>query len=148
MVRFFVDLRPFFIRIFYVVIDRSSLYCSPYQTIIVNKLLYLESTLFLPPRGNSRQSGVCWQVKNKINKPILKQTYALVSICWLIHGWKNVEFRCSTVVFKTRSSVNYTDKKEKKIFLILKEIQMGSVAKSYMRKGFLIYEEMRKYCIR
>jgi hypothetical protein len=38
-----------------------------------------------------------------------------------------------------------TDKKEKKIFLIYKEIQMGSVAKSYMRKGFLIYEEMRKY---
>ncbi len=26
-----------------------------------------------------------------------------------------------------------------------KEIQMGSVAKSYRRKGFLIYEEMRKY---
>jgi hypothetical protein len=26
-----------------------------------------------------------------------------------------------------------------------KEIQMGSVAKSYMRKGFLLYEEMRKY---
>ena len=25
------------------------------------------------------------------------------------------------------------------------EIQMGSVAMSYMRKGFLIYEEMRKY---
>jgi hypothetical protein len=25
------------------------------------------------------------------------------------------------------------------------EIQMGSAAKSYMRKGFLIYEEMRKY---
>ncbi len=24
---------------------------------------------------------------------------------------------------------------------------MGSVAKSYMRKGFLIYEEMRKYLI-
>ncbi len=32
-----------------------------------------------------------------------------------------------------------------KIFLIYKEIQMGSVAKSCMRKGFLIYEEMRKY---
>jgi hypothetical protein len=30
----------------------------------------------------------------------------------------------------------YTDKKKIKIF---------SVAKSYMRKGFLIYEEMRKY---
>ncbi len=39
----------------------------------------------------------------------------------------------------------YTDKKEKKIFLIYKEIQSGAVAKSYMRKGFLIYEEMRKY---
>ncbi len=39
----------------------------------------------------------------------------------------------------------YTDKKEKKIFLIYKEIQMGAVAKSYMRKVFLIHEEMRKY---
>jgi hypothetical protein len=36
-------------------------------------------------------------------------------------------------------------KKENKIFLINKEIQMASVAKSYMRKGFLIYEERRKY---
>ncbi len=26
-----------------------------------------------------------------------------------------------------------------------KEIKMGSVAKSFVRKGFLIYEEMRKY---
>jgi hypothetical protein len=26
-----------------------------------------------------------------------------------------------------------------------KEIQMGAIAKSYTRKGFLIYEEMRKY---
>ncbi len=33
----------------------------------------------------------------------------------------------------------YTDKKEKKMFLIYKETQMGAVAKSYMRKGFLIY---------
>ncbi len=38
-----------------------------------------------------------------------------------------------------------TDEKEHKIFLIYKEIQMGSGAKSYMRKGFLIYEEMHKY---
>jgi hypothetical protein len=29
--------------------------------------------------------------------------------------------------------------------LIYKEIQSRAVAKSYMRKGFLIYEEMRKY---
>ncbi len=35
-------------------------------------------------------------------------------------------------------------KKEKKIFLINKEIQMEAVAKSFMRKGFLIYEERRK----
>jgi hypothetical protein len=37
----------------------------------------------------------------------------------------------------------YTNKKEKKIFHICKEIQSGAVAKSYMRKGFLIYS-MRK----
>jgi hypothetical protein len=36
-------------------------------------------------------------------------------------------------------------KKENKIFLIYKEIQIGAVSKSYMRKGFLIYEEMIKY---
>jgi hypothetical protein len=36
-------------------------------------------------------------------------------------------------------------KKEKHNFLVYKEIQSGAVAKSYMWKGFLIYEEMRKY---
>jgi hypothetical protein len=41
--------------------------------------------------------------------------------------------------------VQYTDKKENQIFLIYRETQSGAVAKSYMRKGFLIYEEMRKY---
>ncbi len=30
---------------------------------------------------------------------------------------------------------------------LYKEIQMGSGAKSYMRKGFLIFEEMRKYLV-
>jgi len=40
---------------------------------------------------------------------------------------------------------SHTDKIVNKIFLTYKDIQMGSVAKSYMRKGFLIYEEMRKY---
>jgi hypothetical protein len=39
----------------------------------------------------------------------------------------------------------YTDQKENQISLIYKEIQSGVVAKLYMRKGFLIYEEMRKY---
>jgi hypothetical protein len=38
-----------------------------------------------------------------------------------------------------------SDKKKTNIFLIYKEIQMGSVAKLYMRRGFLLYEEMRKY---
>jgi hypothetical protein len=37
------------------------------------------------------------------------------------------------------------DKKENESFLVYKEIQILSVAKSYVRKGFLIYEEMRKY---
>jgi hypothetical protein len=40
-----------------------------------------------------------------------------------------------------------SDKKENKIFLIYMEIQKGAVAKSYMRKGFLIYEEMSKYLV-
>jgi hypothetical protein len=35
--------------------------------------------------------------------------------------------------------------KENQIFLIYKEIQSGAVAKSYMRKGYLFYEEMPKY---
>jgi hypothetical protein len=40
----------------------------------------------------------------------------------------------------------HTDKKNQ-IFLIYKEIKSGTVAKSCMRKGFLIYEELRKYFI-
>jgi hypothetical protein len=39
----------------------------------------------------------------------------------------------------------HTDKKENQIFLVYKEILNGVVAKSYMRKGFQIFEEMRKY---
>jgi hypothetical protein len=33
------------------------------------------------------------------------------------------------------------------MFLTYKEIQMGAAAKSCMKKGFLIYEEMRKYIV-
>jgi hypothetical protein len=40
-----------------------------------------------------------------------------------------------------KDGLHHTDKKENKIFLIYKEIQMGSGAKSNMREGFLIYEE-------
>ncbi len=50
-------------------------------------------------------------------------------------------------IIPLRRELKYTDKKENKILLIYKEIQMGAVAKSYMRKGFLIYEEMRKYLV-
>jgi hypothetical protein len=38
---------------------------------------------------------------------------------------------------------SYTEKKENEIFLTYKEIQMGSVAKPYIRKDFLI-QFMRK----
>jgi hypothetical protein len=41
--------------------------------------------------------------------------------------------------------LKYTDKKENQIFLIYEEFQNGAVAKSYMRKGFPICEETRKY---
>jgi hypothetical protein len=45
----------------------------------------------------------------------------------------------------TLAKIKCTDNKENLIFLIHKEIQSGAVAKSYMRKPFLINEEMRKY---
>jgi hypothetical protein len=54
-------------------------------------------------------------------------------------------FPCSSICWSDPDP--FTDTKEKKIFLKYKEIQMGAVAKSYMRKGFLIYEEMRKYLV-
>jgi hypothetical protein len=40
------------------------------------------------------------------------------------------------------AGLGYTDKKEKKIFLIYKEIQSGAVAKAYMTNGLLIYGEI------
>ncbi len=46
---------------------------------------------------------------------------------------------------KTALESGYTDKKENQLFLTYKEIQSRAVAKSYMRKGFLIDEERRKY---
>jgi hypothetical protein len=55
-------------------------------------------------------------------------------------------FPASTFLGPTEEYLGFhTGKKENKIFLINREIQMGSGAKSYMRKGFLIYEEMHKY---
>jgi hypothetical protein len=47
-----------------------------------------------------------------------------------------------SLLLKLRDSSGcYTDKKENQIFLLYKEIQSRAVAKSYMGKGFLIYEE-------
>ncbi len=42
-------------------------------------------------------------------------------------------------------TIQYTDKKETKFSSYIRKFRWGSVAKSYLRKGFLIYEEMRKY---
>jgi hypothetical protein len=39
----------------------------------------------------------------------------------------------------------YTVKKEIKFSSYIKKFRNGAVAKSYMREGFLIYEEIRKY---
>jgi hypothetical protein len=54
----------------------------------------------------------------------------------------------SLILFAPTSSclcTFYNDKKENQIFLLYKEILSGAIAKSYMRKSFLIYEKMRKY---
>jgi hypothetical protein len=61
-----------------------------------------------------------------------------------------VRLFCSVVTCNTSQSPPpfpyfYTDEKDNKILRLYKEIQSGAVAKSYMRKGYLIYEEMRKY---
>jgi hypothetical protein len=57
---------------------------------------------------------------------------------------------CGRATFRIKDNSNCllaydhcTDEKKNQIFLIFKEIQSGAVAKSYMRKGFLIHEEMR-----
>ncbi len=49
-----------------------------------------------------------------------------------------------TALAYKKATQKYTDKKENSSY-IRKLIQSGAVAKSYMRKGFLLYEEMRKY---
>ncbi len=51
----------------------------------------------------------------------------------------------STTVQIMSLEYHYTDKKENHIFLIYKEIRNEAVAKLYISKGFLIYEEMLIY---
>jgi hypothetical protein len=43
---------------------------------------------------------------------------------------------------QARDQIQCTDKKEKQVFLIHKEIQSGAVAKSCMTNGLLIYGEI------
>ncbi len=51
-------------------------------------------------------------------------------------------------VLRRKVFCKYTDKTEKEIFLIYKENSEWSSCKViYKRKGFLIYEEMRKYLL-
>ncbi len=60
-------------------------------------------------------------------------------------------FLSGNTIMTTSSGMGYsaagfcTDAKENQLFLIYKEIHSGALAKSYMRKGFRIYEERRKY---
>jgi hypothetical protein len=70
----------------------------------------------------------------------------------LLSGTLHIAYRIGDLSFLARWTttiikelLKYTDKIENQIFLIYKEIQIGAVAKLYMRKGFLIYEEVRKY---
>jgi hypothetical protein len=74
-----------------------------------------------------------------INIISLQNKQNACGICGLLHYQKcvlpNLRGACLYIV-------QHTDKKK---ILTYKEIQMGSGAKSYMRKGFLIYEEMRKF---
>jgi hypothetical protein len=68
-------------------------------------------------------------------------------------AWSSINHSIPSVptTLETESSLrligSITDKKENKIFLIAKEIQMVSGAKTYMRKGFL-YEEIFSPCMR
>ncbi len=55
-----------------------------------------------------------------------------------------MKFRCETSIgYESRKCTLI--KKKIKFSSYIKKIQSGAVAKSYMRKGFLIYKEMRKY---
>jgi hypothetical protein len=83
-------------------------------------------------------------MQHQAQKAMRVQSYIYYTILSLIKDrvWKLL---VTTISSRTEFFVKYTDKKENQLFLICKEIQNGAVAKSYMRKGFLIYEEMRKY---
>ncbi len=78
--------------------------------------------------------------KPRQNSKLLKNPASLIS--QYADVLKN-HHKDSLLFFQSKGRTLY--KKENEIFLIFKEIQLGSVVKSYMRKGCLIYEAMRKY---
>jgi hypothetical protein len=68
-----------------------------------------------------------------------------------IPAWERENFRLNKGnIFPSRKSL-VSDipagegKTAKHFFTVYREIQSGALAKSYIRKGFLIYEEMGKY---
>jgi hypothetical protein len=87
--------------------------------------------------SNCQFRGVSWGGQDLFDSKIVLSAFLFIDLASIIVG-------CSKNILYVSPS-HYTDKKENKIFLIYREIQSGAVAKSYMRKGFLIYEEMRKY---
>ncbi len=81
------------------------------------------------------------QVREKYKRMISTKTHAKLSLSVGLA----FTFHWAVLVLPMPNILLYTDKKENQIFLIYKEIQSEAVAKSYMRKGFLIYEKMHKY---
>ncbi len=84
-------------------------------------LVLSQKSLFLDPDW-MWISKACIRIQNSVNLDSLMD-----------RSQKKVSTYCTLI------------KKKINFFLIYKKIQSGAVAKSYMRKGFLIYEEMRKY---
>ncbi len=88
-----------------------------------------------------------------ISRSLLLQIFAVSLRCETIKSMpffrfqakRNFRFNFNFRLQSENEGAPYTDKKENQTFLIYREIQSGAVAKSYMGKGFLIYEEMRKY---
>ncbi len=78
---------------------------------------------------------------------LLCLAYTLARLTLFHRSFSASQTLLSRTYYRLYNICMYTDKKENKIFLIYKEIQMGSGDKPYMRKGFLIYEEMRKYLV-
>jgi hypothetical protein len=107
------------------------------------------SSLLTLAESSSRLPGYCTIASSRNLRPGHVKTVNLGSRVIFIFEFVvlNERRRIARMIGQRERSESCTDKKEKKIFLLYKEIQMGSGAKSYMRQGFLIYEEMPKYLV-